>query len=227
MKNSYANHILVVVAVLLAAATCAAGNMLSNASFEVQGSTGLKAAYWEWGNPDLHGDCWGTASRESWRAHGGGQEGTIRGSWAGGVDGGWWQEKPAEPGVTYTLSAWFWADGSWTNQSNQGMKLEFFSGSSENVGPMVSAVTNLIAGIDQSWTQKQFSAVAPTNAAWVRAVVFASAISAYGSLQFDDVSLIEEPGSVIEMSQVQTLPLAMLPRIPGLKDFFSNNHRRP
>jgi hypothetical protein len=98
----------------------AQGNLLQNPGFEVQGDWELSASHWDLDNPDTHGDTWGTAYRENWRAHSGSREGSVRGIWAGGGGfGGWWQEVPALPGATYTLSGWFWADSSWTIQTNQ------------------------------------------------------------------------------------------------------------
>lgn len=193
--------IVVSLVLVLGAVASARGNLLSNSGFEDQGWSSGAAVNWQWMNPDVHGSSWGNASRENWRAHGGTWEATIRGSWAGGVDGGWWQEVPATPGVTYTFSAWFWADGSWTNQADQGIKIEFFSGTNSG-GPIISAVSNLFQGVAESWVQKSVSGVCPAGATWARAVVWASAVGDNGALQCDDASLVAEPGTVILISQL-------------------------
>jgi hypothetical protein len=203
-----------VVAIVLSFATSlcahAQGNLLLNPGLETQGAWEHSASQWDWNYPDTHGSSWGTASRETWRSHGGSAEGTIRGQWAGGSNGGWWQERSAVPGAAYTLSGWFWADNSWTSQTNQGLKIEFFSGTATNVGSMITASTNTFSGIGESWVQQHMTAVAPTNAAWVRAVVFAYNVGWDGALQFDDMSLVEESGTVIKISQLMRMLTGMM-----------------
>ena len=94
------------------------------------------------------------------------------------------------------LLAWFWANGSWTNQADQGIKIEFFSGTNSG-GPIISAVSNLFQGVAESWVQKSVSGVCPAGATWARAVVWASAVGDNGALQCDDASLVAEPGTVV------------------------------
>lgn len=173
-------------------------NLLNNGSFETEGTTNTLAYYWESGNPDIHGSAWGTAARYSWRhypTNSGEWCAAICGEWSGaGTEGGWWQEVPAVPGRTYQASAWFWADdgnpdGPWTS-AVQGIKMEFFSGEEAGVD-LLLAITNDFSEVVQSWQQKAISATAPENADWVRLVVFAEGVSYSGSLQFDEVSLLE------------------------------------
>ena len=178
----------------------AASNLLLNAGFETEGSSSTKAYNWEWWNPDPHGSTWGTATRESWRSYEGSWEGAIAGQWRGDTVGGWWQEKAVIPGATYTFTAWFWADSAWTNQSDQGMKIEFYSGETGGSTLITEVVTN-IQGIGESWVQYGLTAVAPTNATWVRAVIWAQEVSADGALQFDDLKLMVEPGTLILLSE--------------------------
>ena len=101
--------------------------LLANGSFETAGTAVSNAYAWESGNPDLHGDIWGSASRESWRAFSGTWESTVRGGWSGTNAGGWWQEVPAVSGFLYSASAWFWADngaaGTWTALMDSGFSL--------------------------------------------------------------------------------------------------------
>ncbi|MDD4735770.1 MAG: hypothetical protein PHP44_06660 [Kiritimatiellae bacterium] len=188
---------LIAVILVLGAASSFA-NLLQNGGFETAGASETEALYWRWANPDLNGSTWGTASRESWRAYAGTWEATIRGTWAGDVAGGWWQQASGEAGVTYTASAWFWADANWT-AGQQGMKLEFYDAVSS---VPLTVVTNLISGITENWEQKTIQAVAPENTAWVRVVVYADNVGGNGALQFDEVSVVAEPGTVIVISGV-------------------------
>ena len=202
---------LVVLVLILGINLPSEGNILSNSGFEDEGSALYQAVNWEWMNPSWHGSTWGTATRESWRAHGGTWEATIRGNWAGDNNGGWWQEVPATSGVTYTFSAWFWADASWTNQSEQGMKIEFCSGTYSGETLVLQAATNF-DGIGESWVQKTVSGVCPPGATWARVVVWANSVGSDGALQMDDFSLVAEPGTVILMSddRLPTFPRLML-----------------
>ncbi|MBU1910036.1 MAG: chitobiase/beta-hexosaminidase C-terminal domain-containing protein, partial [Verrucomicrobia bacterium] len=163
-------------------------NLLRNPGFELQGSSTNNALYWTTGEPDEHGETWGSALRVSWRSHSETWQGTVRGSWAGaGSEGGMWQEAPAVPGRDYRFSAWLWADSDWA-PSVQGLKLEFFSGAAKGE-TMLAAYTNTFSGIGPTWTNRGLQATAPANATWVRVVVWASGVSGTGALQFDDLQL--------------------------------------
>jgi len=192
-----------IVAVVLTGILSVQANMLQNTGFETAGTDATKAQNWEWGNPDLNGSGWGTASRESWRSHAGTYEATICGSWKGDTVGGWWQQATGEAGVTYTASAWFWADSNWTT-GEQGIKLEFYD---TNLATPLLVVTNVISSVSTNWIQENVQAVAPQNTAFVRVVVYADNVGADGALQFDDVLLIAEPGTVIVISAI---PLGVL-----------------
>ena len=174
-------------------------NQLLNPGFETQGVTTNHPYYWNAGDPDLNGDVDGSAGRVSWRSHGGTWEGTIRGTWAGlGNAGTFWQERPVLSGRTYKLSAWFWADSTWS-AGKQGMKIEFLTGTPTGTNYLL-AVTSLVSGVGQAWTQKTMTATAPPGGQWVRAVVFAESAGANGALQFDDLSL--EPVGAIPLTVV-------------------------
>lgn len=164
-------------------------NLLKNAGFELPGTTTTnRALYWYPGEPDAHGDMWGSARRVGWRSHEGSWQGTIRGLWANaGSDGGFYQEAEAVPGQTYRFSAWFWADSSWS-ATRQGMKIEFLTGQPSGANYLL-AVTNVITGIGQTWVQKTMEVAAPAGAEWVRAVVFVQGVGANGALQFDELNL--------------------------------------
>ncbi len=175
---------------MLAAGAAEAGtNLLRNASFETQGSAETNAYYWQRGNPDLYGGMWGTGRRTWWRHTSGDWSGAICGTWAGTNCGGFWQDAAVTPGRSYRFAGWFWADGpgnQWT-YTNQGLRLAFYS-----------AATGLLAtteltfdDIGENWVRKAHQAVAPSNAAWVRASIFANGAGGNGALQFDDFTLEE------------------------------------
>lgn len=180
---------------LLAAASWLAGearaNLLYNASFEIESAFAAGAAInWRMNDPDDHGDTWGSASRESWRAHEGTFTLAIRGTWANAGDhGGAWQEVEARADTSYTLTAWFWADRTWSAQT-QEMKIEFWNWDRSQ---MLGAATNSFNGIGEAWSQQDVSAVAPEGTEWARVVFHVAGVSAEGALQIDDVSLVAAP----------------------------------
>jgi hypothetical protein len=201
--------LMAIASVVFSSLLSANANLLQNPGFENGGTTADDAYNWQWANPDLHGAKWGNAVRKDWHVRTGTWGGTVCGSWFGDTQGGWWQEVSATPGVTYTLSGWFWADSSWTNQANQGIKIEFYS-RNESGETLLCDSKNYFNGIGESWVQKTVSAVAPTNAQWVRVVVWADNVGSGGALQFDDLSLVAEPGTVITLSSVPAAFLGML-----------------
>lgn len=171
-------------------------NLFVNPGFEIAGSTTNLAYAWEAGNPDEHGAAGGTALRVNWRPLTGEAHATIRGTWSGAGTGGFfWQDVPAAPSETYEFSAWFWADSNWST-GEQGMKMEFFDAQTN----MISAAPLTFGGIGESWVQKSIQAVVPTNAAWVRLVIYADNVGSAGALQFDDLSVMllrDEPGDSV------------------------------
>ncbi len=190
-------------------------NLLRNPGFEQQGSNEEKALYWNLSNPDRLGEMWGTAARVSWRTYSGSWEGTIRGTWIGlGTEGGFWQDVSAIPGQQYHFTAWFWADdgnpdGPWT-AGEQAMKIEFLNSQTQ----LVSAATNAISGVNQTWQSRTMNAVAPDNAAWARVVILARNVGGSGALQFDDLRL--------EMIPILAAP-AVLPADPTNATSFTAN----
>ncbi|MBU0679385.1 MAG: hypothetical protein KJ626_14895 [Verrucomicrobia bacterium] len=174
------------------AATAVRANLLHNGSFEEQATDNPKRAiYWTMNDPDDHGDSWGSASREDWRAIDGACIATVRGTWAEAEDyGGWWQEAAASAGKTYKLSAWFWADGDWFAEV-QEMKLEFWN---EDRSQMLSDSVNGLNVLTSEWREETLQAVAPEGTAWVRAVFNVNKAGNAGALQIDNVILtaIEE-----------------------------------
>ncbi|MGD9781919.1 MAG: TIM-barrel domain-containing protein [Kiritimatiellia bacterium] len=168
-------------------------NLLHNFSFEDAGASSGVAAYWATNDPDVHGAWWGSLLRANWDSHDGVWVQALRGTWATAGDaGGCWQELPALPGERYRFAAWFWADdgnpyGPWDSAS-RGLKIEFYSGAGGGE-TLLSAATNELAVVDQTWRNQSVEAVAPSNATWVRAVVLAEGVSADGSLRFDDLTL--------------------------------------
>lgn len=194
------NKWLSVVVVSMLCVSAVRANLLQNAGFETEGTNSMTAYNWLWGVPDIHGSCWGSASRENWRSHSGSWQGTIRGSWSGMQSGGWWQEVAGKEGVTYSFSGWFWADNAWTNQQEQAIKLEFYSGV-QNGQTLLASVTNWVSGVGESWVQETVQGIAPEGTTWVRAVIHADNVGTDGALQFDDVELVAEPGTMIILSE--------------------------
>jgi hypothetical protein len=178
-------------ALLLAAAAALsaepAGELLCNGGFEVETPASAHAAlYWKAAQPNAHGDCWGSVSREDWRSHAGWYMMAIRGTWANaGQDGGVWQEAMAIPGQTYQAAAWLWADASW-QAGTQEIKIEFWSADG---GKLLSNKAQPFASPGEAWTQQVVTATAPADAGWVRVVVRAEQVGNAGALQVDDVSL--------------------------------------
>ncbi|MDD4341258.1 MAG: chitobiase/beta-hexosaminidase C-terminal domain-containing protein, partial [Kiritimatiellae bacterium] len=181
---------------------------LNNPGFELQAGTNTEAALsWETGRPDVHGERWGTAARVAWRPRSGSWHGTVRGTWLGigETSGGFWQEVEALPGQTYTFGAWCWADHTWS-AGRQGVKLEFLDGAGGGETVLL-ARTNSTADVGESWEWKAVSATAPSNATWVRGVVFADSVGPAGALQFDDVSLEGPAQHVVTVASAHGSPM--------------------
>lgn len=165
-------------------------NMLRNVSFETQGSTAQDAWSWQSGTPTPHGGRWGRAQRYSGTAHSGGYAGAILGQWSPSdpKNSGWWQEIPAEPGLTYEVSAWFYADGApntWT-ASVQELKIEFYA---FRYGNLQDARVVSLNDITNGWEQRSVSAVAPIDVGWARLVFNVEDAGTKGALRMDDVEL--------------------------------------
>jgi len=173
-------------------------NLLQNADFEEQGTSGTTALNWQAGNPDAHGGTSGNVARESSQmsVYHGAWAATIKGKSSGtGQDfGSWWQEIPASAGTFYQASAYFtsryWPSISsppnfgWT-AANQALRLEFRNAN----GAVLNSVSVSLADVSTTWVQKTVSATAPTGTAWARFVVDASGAGSQGALQFDWASL--------------------------------------
>ena len=172
-------------------ATTGWANLLYNGGFELESAFSYGSALnWKMNDPDDHGDAYGSAARENWRAHGGQFLGSIRGTWAGVGDmGGWWQEAEGHAGTTYQASAWFYADAEWTAATKE-LKIEFWNWDrAQLLGSAVRSLDELRA----EWTRHEVSAAAPEGTEWVRVVIHASGASEAGSLQIDDVELVTSP----------------------------------
>jgi len=163
-------------------------NLLRNASFEepVTPERVNEALHWTILSPDMHGDYFGSASREDWRALTGNFIGTVRGLWAGHEHfGGVWQEAPATPGASYRFGGWFLCDIEWSARI-QEIKIEFWD---KTVQVLLSEQSTSVADCDMDWEERWVEATAPDQAAWVRVVVHVSDAGAMGALQFDDLYL--------------------------------------
>ena len=171
--------------------SAAPANLLFNTSFELESAFSYGFAMnWKLNDPDDHGDVYGSAARESWRARDGQFIGTIRGAWAGqGNFGGWWQEAEGHGGTTYRASAWFYADASWKAET-QEIKIEFRNWDRTQ---LLGSAVNSLYELREEWTRHEVSAVAPEGTEWVRVVIHASGASEAGALQIDEVELVTSP----------------------------------
>lgn len=160
-------------------------NMIRNPSFEEPTPTSSRnALYWAMHAPDVHGDAYGSASREDWRSHDGMNIMTIRGTWANAGDhGGCWQETAAQSGETYRASAWFWADPDW-NPRVQELKIEFYS---EGHAELLKTESLALRKISSNWERREVTAKAPDRAAWVRLVINVEGAGDNGALQIDSI----------------------------------------
>lgn len=180
---------------LSCSATYADSNLIRNPSFEESGAQFSHAAFWKMGEPDTHGDAWGSASREDWRSRDGMYILVVRGQWAGTDDhGGCWQEVGAIPGVTYYAAAWFWADESWSPKK-QEIKIEFWN---TDYSQKLAEKSHALEDIGPEWTHRHLSATAPNDAAWARLVINVDGVGEAGALQIDSVYMstaenVDEP----------------------------------
>lgn len=165
----------------------AAGNLLLNPSFEYETVADFHACvFWTMNSPDVHGDSYGSAQRENWRARDGFYAMAIRGAWAGaGEHGGVWQEVPAAPGSVYRFSAWVWADAAWTAQTRE-LKIEFWNADRSR---QIATTAQPLADVGETWREFALEAVAPADAAWVRAVVHVAGAGPAGALLVDSLAL--------------------------------------
>lgn len=182
-------HRALTLAALLAGATGAARaeNLLYNASFEAESAFSYGFAQnWKMNDPDDHGDAWGNAARENWRAKSGEFLLAIRGTWAGsGEYGGVWQEAEGRGNQTYKLSAWFWADSAW-RANVQEMKIEFWNWDRTQ---MLGSAAQQIEDLGEDWRQRELTAISPEGTEWVRCVFNVSGAGEAGALQIDDAAL--------------------------------------
>ncbi len=187
MYTQFHKYVLLATATVALAASAHANNLLYNGSFENESSFSYGAAQnWKMNDPDDHGDAWGSAARENWRARTGEFIMAVRGLWADTGDfGGVWQEAEGRGNQTYRLSAWFWADAAWAPHT-QEMKIEFWNWDrTELLGSAAQPIEN----IAEDWVERELVAVSPDGTEWVRVVFNVSGASSEGSLQIDDANL--------------------------------------
>ena len=150
-------------------------NLLSNAEFQFgpDGTTNANASAQHW-------TTWGQTSREFW---GGDWLASIHG-WGGTTTGGWRQAVSGTGGTKYLLGGYFCADASYTF-SHVLLKLEFTDAANRWLG----AITTVVSGVGTDWTYCEVEGSAPTNAAWVMAVVAAEGQGTGGAFKFDALHL--------------------------------------
>jgi len=186
-------------------------NLIRNPGFEDDvppGTNDSEALYWQYDQPDTHGNRFGTAARRNWTdsfGNPGGYAtsvwfGAVQGTWSDGDDiyGGFWQEAPAAPGMTYRASAWFSADTTW-GASLQTIKIEFYNSNYDNLGEFMQPIPALN---HTNYTQVTVSGVAPQNTEWARFVVYANNVSAEGAMRVDNVEMIAIPAQTIDFSEM-------------------------
>lgn len=182
---------ILIATILPLASSFAAVNLIDNPGFETAGTDDSHASYWQYGQPDTHGERFGTASRRDWVPRSGSWHGAIQGTWSDGNDnfGGYWQEAPASPGMTYQASAWFAADTTWTARV-QAIKIEFFNSGYTNLKEFTRSIPALSS---TNYSQVTVSGLAPLNTAWARFVVYASDVGPEGAMRIEDVEMYEIP----------------------------------
>jgi hypothetical protein len=170
-------------------------NRTRNPSFETQvlyPDTNLTydAKFWKSGQPDFLAANWGASTREKFRS--------LSGQWIMAIGtspnfGGFYQDTTAGPEFEYEASGHFWADtdppfGPWTATTKE-LKIEFFSPTFSLLGV---ASTNLI-GVTNEFRRFAVRAKAPAGTAWTRTVVNVGDSGTLGSLQIDDMAVVEYP----------------------------------
>ncbi len=180
-----------VLATLAFASVARAENLIYNGSFESESAFSYGFALnWKMNDPDDHGDAWGSAARENWRAKTGEFLMAIRGTWANTGDfGGVWQEAEGRGNQSYRLTAWCWTDAGWTAKT-QEMKLEFWNWDRTQ---LLGSAVHTLEDLGAEWKQRELIAVSPDGTEWVRVVFNVSGAGETGSLQLDDVVLEPSP----------------------------------
>jgi hypothetical protein len=154
-------------------------NLLNNGGFRYgsDGTTNADAAAQFWAT-------WGETSRENWGSKDSdGWLASIHG-WSGTNYGGWVQTVGATAGLHYVFSGYFSADANYTYSSLE-MKCEFLDASSN----LISATTSRISGVGTDWAYYEAEGRAPSNAAWIKAVVLATGQGTSGAFKLDALSL--------------------------------------
>jgi hypothetical protein len=128
----------------------------------------------------------GNAYREGWAAHTGVQGMAFHG-WEG--TGGFFQDIAATAGITYSLSAWYQNDTIPTTAIFR-TKIEWLDVSNAQI----SVDTLTLTGLNNTWQQIGFSALAPANTVTARMVFVVDSTANGGqTLKIDDVNFSPVP----------------------------------
>jgi hypothetical protein len=155
----------------------------------------------------------GSAALEGWAALNGTNGLALEPWW--GTSAGAYQDIAAIPGATYTLSAMFWCDVA-SPASHYIMNLEFYDDAKVYIG---KNDTNFSAELNGGWQQLSIVGTpAPTNAAYVRPVLYGGSLVSGETLKIDDVTFTyDQPAG----APVITNGLPYLTVSPGATATFS------
>ncbi len=166
-------------------------NRVRNSSFEIQAFDEWHAYHWTPSYPDNLAETFGNSGRSNWRRNSGTWQSWIgSGTESWQTFGGIWQDVPAGRGYLYEIAGYFYADTNWT-AANKELKIEYFK---HDRSTQLGFQSITLSGLSNSF--QRFSLTtgpAPNETAWARLVVFAQNTGTDGTLQFDDLSLVERP----------------------------------
>jgi len=164
-----------------------------------------------WDNAGWQGH-WGSCGRPSWAEREGTGRGVAAYGWGSGEGVGFFQDVPATAGVTYTFSIWVKKEPNYSENYTH-LKIEWLDSSHAQLGDTIS--TN-IAGQSTSTYGKFAISGSTTNpaCAFARAVVMTEWTTPtnnwWATMQFDDASLVAEPGTVIQISSLLIVLTGMI-----------------
>ena len=129
---------------------------------------------------------YGACSREGWANNTLGGANGMALTWWVGLTGGFHQNAAANPGDTFTLSAWFHNDAPAVVTSVYSMKLEWL----DNTTNIISTASNNVSPVvNNVWQQLNLVGTAPVGTVMVRVVFEGDLLVSGETAQIDDVTL--------------------------------------